>query len=420
VPFRLTRKEVAWAFYDWGNSAFATVVMASLFPLMLRGYWLPADAAPETGTILLGKTSAIAGILVAAIAPLAGAIGDRRGNRATLLAAFALCGIGATMMLAGSPAADPTPAVIAFIVATIGFAGANAFYDSLLISVTERKRFDFVSGVGFSLGYLGGGLLFGCIVFALAKPESFGFADATAVAKAAFVLVGVWWLVFTLPLLFSVKDKVDKSVKPTQAVVAGVKQLLHTFQDVRKDKTVFIFLLAYFFYIDGVNTVMKMAVDYGAALKLPQSSLVKALLVTQFVGFPAAIIYSKLGEKIGAAKGILIGICVYAVSVIFASKMNSVAEFYGLAVVIGLVQGGVQALSRSLFASLIPPDKASEYFGFYNMLGKLSSILGPFLMAYVAAKTGNNRISILSLLLLFGLGGIILVYSQRRPTTTES
>ena len=261
MPFQITRKELAWALYDWGNSAFATAVMASLFPLMLRQHWLPADAAPETGTILLGRTSAVAGLLVAGIAPLAGAIGDRRGNRCRLLFAFALFGIAGTIALATAPAGNPLPAIIAFVIATIGFAGANAFYDSLLISVTSRDRFDFISGFGFSLGYLGGGILFTVVVFALAAPERFGLSDATGAAKAAFVLVGVWWFVFTLPLIFSVRDKVDANAKVSDAVIAGVKQLAHTFADVRRNKAVFVFLLAYFFYIDGVNTVMKMACD---------------------------------------------------------------------------------------------------------------------------------------------------------------
>lgn len=414
---RLTRKEVCWALYDWGNSAFATVVLATLFPLMLRDFWSDGLSNPTT---MLGMANTVAGGLVALLAPLCGAIGDRRGNRCRMLMGFAALGIVSTGLLAAVPRGAMMPALALFVFGVVGFAGANTFYDGLLIAITHRDRFDIMSSIGYSLGYLGGGIFFAGIIFMLGNPARFGLADAAAVTRVSFVLVAAWWLIFTIPLLLTVKDTIDPTVSTRKAVSEGVAQLVATFSEVRKNRTIFLFLLAYFFYIDGINTVMKMAVDFGAALNLPKDAMIKALLLTQFVGFPAAIVYGRLGEKIGAARGILIGIGTYAVTIIWASQMSSSREFYMLAGIIGLVQGGVQALSRSMFASLIPSDKASEFFGFYNMLGKLSSVMGPFLMAVVSAKTGNNSLSILSLLLLFGIGGIVLLLTPRAPATEPS
>jgi UMF1 family MFS transporter len=268
---------------------------------------------------------------------------------------------------------------------------------------------DSISALGFSLGYLGGGILFavnGCMVF---WPETFGLESQAQAVRIAFLSVAVWWAVFSIPLFLGVREpRVQARVGGLDAVRAGVRQLAATFREIRRLRMVFLFLLAYWFYIDGVDTIIRMGADYGLSLGFPFSSLLIALLIMQFIGFPAALVFGRIGERLGAKTGVLIGIGVYFGVTVWAFFMDTVAEFYGLAVAIGLVQGGVQALSRSLYARLIPQDKAAEFFGFYNMLGKSAAVLGPVLMGWVGLLTGSTRYGILSLILLFAVGGYLL------------
>jgi len=278
------------------------------------------------------------------------------------------------------------------------------------VNVADKDKLDLVSALGYSLGYVGGGLLFALNVFMVSRPGVFGFEDATEAVRWSFLTVAIWWAVFTIPLLLFVPETrlEQRTVSLWITIRSGFTQLRDTFREIRQLKTLFTFLIGYWLYIDGVNTVMRMAVDYGSALELPGNSLILALLVTQFVGFPAALVFGKLGEKIGPRAGILIGLGVYMGVCVFGSFITTVTHFYALAVTVGLVQGGVQSLSRSLFARLIPTDKAGEFFGFYNMLGKFAVILGPALMGGVGLLTGNPRMGILALVLLFGLGAAIL------------
>jgi len=267
----------------------------------------------------------------------------------------------------------------------IGFSGANVFYDSLLPSVASEDKIDFVSSLGFSMGYLGGGLLFLVNVVMTLKPELFGLADAGEAVRYSFLSVAIWWGAFTLITIFWVPEEKTAAASDEGAnfVLDGFKQFIGTFKKVRHLKTVFLFLLAYWFYIDGVDTIIRMAVDYGMSLGFDSNDLIKALLITQFVGFPSALVFGKLGEKWGVRKSIYLAICVYMFVTIWGTMMTNRQEFYILAVIIGLVQGGIQALSRSYYSRLIPKDQAAEYYGFYNMLGKFAAIFGPALMGIV-------------------------------------
>jgi UMF1 family MFS transporter len=295
--------------------------------------------------------------------------------------------------------------------AGIGFAGANIFYDALIVDVSVRDKFDIVSAFGFAAGYLGGGLALVIAIAFTTVPETFGFAGREQAMLASFVLAGLWWAVFSIPLLLGVKEsRIDSDIRFTQAVTGGIEQLLATFKEVRRLRIVWLFLLAYWFYIDGVYTIIRMAMDYGVRLEFDQISLVWAFLITQFIGFPAAIAYGKLGEKIGAKTGIVIAIGVYIAVTIYGYFMDVVAEFYALAIVIGLVQGGVQSLSRSLYARIVPGNKAAEFFGFYNIMGKFATVLGPLLVAMVSGFTGDPRLAILSIIVLFAIGGILLLF----------
>lgn len=404
----LRRPVIAWALYDWANSAFATTVMAVFLPILFKSHWnvgVPATLS----TFRLGIASTIASLIVAVLAPIVGAIADKGGARIRLLVLFTFLGAAMTAALPLVARGNWLLASILYVVASLGFWGGNQFYDSLLLDVAEEEDYDLVSGFGYSLGYLGGGLLFLLNVVMVSNPAAFGFPDSITSIKASFVMVAVWWLVFSVPVfLFVHEQRVAPPLRFAAAVRAGLSELRETVRYVRSDRTLLLFLLAYWFYIDGVNTVMKMAVDYGLSLGFAQSSLIVALLMTQFVGFPAALAFGWLGKRYGARTGIFIAIAVYAGATLYAYFMESEREFYALAITVGLVQGGIQSLSRSFYGRLVPPGKGGEFYGFYNMMGKAAAVLGPLLTGVTALLTDDSRLGILSLVLLFAIGAVVL------------
>lgn len=402
------RPALSWALYDWANSAFATTVMAGFFPTFFRQFW-SAGAESSVTTFRLGIANAAAGFIIALAAPLLGAIADRGGRRKQFLAAWSLLGIGATFALYFVAKGDWALATTLFVLATLGFNGGIVFYDALLLDVAQPRDYDRVSALGYGLGYLGGGVLFALNVLMVLKPATFGLADAAEAVRFSFLTVAFWWLLFMLPLLFGVREKRAAQASGVRGVVvSGWRELKATARQIRAQTALLQFLIAYWLYIDGVNTVIKMAVDYGLALGLASSDLLGALLLTQFVAFPAAIAFGRLGERWGARECVLLGIAVYAALTVWAFFLDSTAEFYAMAVVVGLVQGGVQSLSRSFFGRLVPEGKSAEYYGFYNMVGKFGTVLGPLLMGATALIMDSTRASILSLLILFIAGGALL------------
>jgi UMF1 family MFS transporter len=414
---------VAWALYDWANSAFATTVMAGFFPVFFKEYWNAGVVATES-TFRLGMLNGIGAAFIAILAPVLGAIADRSNARVRMLMLVTLLGCAATAGLALVAQGHWLAASLLYMLASLGFWGGIVFNDSLLLHVAEPDEYDLVSGYGYSLGYLGGGLLFALNVFMTLKPQLFGLADAGEAVRASFVTVGVWWLVFALPCVLVVKERRPvASVGAAEAVRRGLRELRGTLAEVRRYRPVLWFLAAYFLYIDGVNTVIKMAVDYGLSLGFGPADLMKALLLTQFVGFPAALAFGWLGRRIGARRGIFLALTVYAGVTCYAYFIDSARDFYVLAVAVGLVQGGIQSLSRSYFGRLVPAGKSAEFFGFYNMMGKFAAVLGPLLMAVTALLTGNSRLSILSILVLFVAGGTLLVLAaraERRAATKKA
>jgi MFS transporter, UMF1 family len=382
--------------------------MAGFFPLYFKQYWNDGVSATES-TFRLGLANGTASLVVALLAPLVGAIADKSGARVRLLALFTVLGAAMTAALYLVQQGDWVAASLLYIGASLGFWGGNQFYDSLITDVAERDEYDLVSGYGYSLGYLGGGVLFAVNVMMATQPGLFGIADASTAVKLSFVSVGIWWLVFTIPLLLYVRETRSAPPLPMmQAIRAGGRELIETIRHLRGDRTLLFFLLAYWFYIDGVNTIIKMAVDYGLSLGLKQASLIAALLLVQFVGFPAALAFGWLGKRIGARTGIFIAIGVYTAAAVYAYFLDTELEFFVLAIVIGLVQGGVQSLSRSLYGRLIPSGKAGEFFGFYNLMGKAAAILGPLLTGVVALTTGDSRLAIVSISILFVIGALFL------------
>jgi UMF1 family MFS transporter len=414
------RPVVAWALYDWANSAFACTVMAGFFPVFFKQYWNAGVPATES-TFRLGLTSGLASLCIALLAPVLGAIADRSSARLRLLLAFTVLGSVATLALALVPQGAWLAAATLFLVASLGFWGGIVFNDSLLLHVAEPHEYDLVSGFGYAMGYLGGGLLFAINVVMTQRPEWFGLASASEAVRWSFVTVGAWWLLFALPCLLTVKERATTGATAAtwrEAIRQGWRELAATAREIRKYRVLVWFLAAYILYIDGVNTVIKMAVDYGLSLGFDQSHLIKALLLTQFVAFPAALAFGWLGSRIGARNGIFIAIAVYFAATCYAYFLQDAFDFYVLAFIVGLVQGGVQSLSRSYYGRLVPREKSSEFFGFYNMMGKASAILGPMLVGVTAALTGSSRLSILSILLLFIGGAALLLVARRAEQST--
>ena len=398
---------IGWALYDWANSAFSLTVVTAFVPVLLAQYWNDGAASTVT-TFRLGWANALASLVIALMAPVIGAIADRASYRKGLLLVFAALGVIMTGALFFVAQGQWFIAVALYVFASIGFAGSNSLYDALLTAVSAEEDFDRISALGYACGYLGGALLFTLNVLMVANPGWFGLASDVEAVRLAFLLVAIWWAVFSIPLLLFVQEDRSAAQSVARSVVDGLRQLKKTLAKVRSHRDTVIFLLAYWLYIDGVYTIIKMAVDYGLSQGLNMDDLIQAVLITNYVGFPAALAFGAFGARFGAKRGIIVALCVYLLATMVAPFINTEAEFYALAIAIGLVQGGVQSLSRSLFARLIPAGQTAEFFGFYNMLGKFAAILGPALVGVVALATGSQRIGILSIIVLFIAGLAVL------------
>lgn len=403
----LNRQVVAWAIYDCGNSAFALTVLAVLYPLFLGSYWSAGDDGAVV-TARLAWATATASVVVSLLAPVLGAIADSGGYRKRFLFLLAIVGAVTTAALSLVPEGAWPYAWILFVLASIGFYSANVFYDSLIVDVSQPQYYNLVSSLGFSLGYFGGASLLALHVWMLRDPQAFGFADAVAVIRFAFVSVGVWWLAFLVPLMLIVQEGKSATAGKGGTIRAAYRALAATFQEIRKYRNVLLFLIAYWLYIDGVFTVIFMAVNFGQRLGFSQTDLVTALLITNFVGFPATLAYGFLGHLFGAKNAIYLGLAVYIGVAGWAAFLTDVSQFYVMAITIGMVQGGVQGMSRSLYASLIPPDQSGEFFGFYNMLTKFAHVLGPVLVGVVTMFSDEPKFILIALMPLFVLGAMVL------------
>ncbi len=407
---KLNKKAWSWALYDWANSGFATTVMAGFFPIFFKSFWA-TDLESAQSTFVIGSVNSLVGLLIAISAPILGAFADVGRSKKRFLFAFAILGVLATGYLFFIPESSWKIAVFFYALGVIGFSGSNIFYDSLIVTVSKPSDRNRVSSLGFSLGYLGGGILFGLNVMMYMNPGWFGLTSATEAILWSFLTVSVWWLIFSIPIFLNVNEQkdADEPIPNGSLIVGAFKNLYQTALSIRKYKSAVIFLFAYFLYMDGVDTIIRMATSYGSDIGLTASSMIGALLLTQFIGFPATLIFGIYADKFGYKQSLSFAIVVYIGVVLFSSQMDSALEFYIVACVIGLVQGGVQAISRSFFSNLIPEDKAAQFFGFYNFIGKSSVFLGPFMVSGIALLTGNPSYGILSLLLLF-IPGLYLLW----------
>lgn len=403
----ITKQVVAWALYDWGNSAFALSVLAVLFPLFLGSYWSAGD---EGGVVTsrLAWVTAASSLAVVLLAPVLGAIADSGGYRKRFLFVLVIIGAVSTASLSLIDSGEWPYALILFMLASIGYYSANVFYDSLIVDVSAPRNFSLVSSLGFSLGYFGGASLLALHVWMLNSPETFGFQSSIQVIRFAFVTVGIWWLFFLIPLLLFVRERKSAAVTGEGTIHAAYRVLAATIREVRKYQQAVLFLIAYCLYIGGVFTVIFMAVNFGQRLGFNQTDLVKALLITNFVGFPATLAYGYLGHWFGPKTALYVGLVVYVCVACWAVFLRDVSQFYAMAITIGLVQGGVQGMSRSLYASLIPADQSGEFFGFYNMLTKVAHVIGPTLVGLGAMISDDPKFMLITLIPLFLIGGWML------------
>jgi UMF1 family MFS transporter len=403
------KQEWSWALYDWANSVYALIVITAFFPFFLKYHVNFADSGLNV-TTLLGYANSLASLAVVILAPAMGAIADQFGAKKKLLGVFAAVGILATFSLSLVSNGQPMLAAFIFVLGNIGFSTANGLYDALILSMTSEDKLDRLSALGFSLGYAGSLILFVFGFLTSLHPELFGLSDSIAAMRLIFILTALWWLIFMIPLLAVVQKEerlAKEGIPPWQAVKSAFGELRETLQEIRQYRAAAIFLLAYWLYIDGVYTVIKMAVAYSEALGFESSVPLKGILLVQVIAIPATLGFGWMAGKFGARRMIMTGILAYLVVTVGAPFMTRPEHFYILAVIIGLAQGGIQSISRSMFARLIPQSEAGKYFGFYNMVGKFAAVLGPFLMATIAFVF-NERFSILAIPVLLIMGMVLL------------
>ena len=443
---KFTKVEKSWIMYDWANSIYATNIMAAIFPIYF------AMVATDTGNKIFGYAVSAANLLVALLSPLLGAIGDFKGMKKKLFGGFLIVGLIFTVTMAFFD--NWMLMLIGMVLSRIGFSGSCLFYDSFLTDVTDNDRMDRVSAWGYAMGYIGGSTIPFIISiafifvstmegamnwYATTFPQLAATYSLEVIAyKASILLVVIWWSLFSIPFLKNVKQVHSVDESPKQLAKEAFVNAGHTFRDICADRRVLLFILAYFFYIDGVDSIISLATNYGSSLGLGTIGMILALLVTQIVAVPFSILFGNLGRKKGGIRMIGIAVGVYFLITIIGFLMGynidrfegnapesamrvSQVLFWVLATMVGTVQGGIQALSRSYYGQLIPAERSNEYYGFLDIFGKFSCVIGPAMYSLVYSLTGKASFGILSIILLFLFGGILLFFcsAQNRAVAAK-
>jgi len=417
-----------WCMYDWANSAFSTTVLAAFFPPFYRSLVIDAGLAENRATAFWGYTTSVALILVAVMAPVLGATADHTGGRKRYAGFFVGLGVLATASFGLIGEGSWLVASILFLAGSIGFSGANLFYDSLLPHVASRGDIDQVSARGHALGYVGGGILLVVNALWVLRPALFGFSSADVAVRASFLSVAVWWGIFSVPFFRNVSEPlVVRRERGRPAIVEGLSRLVETFREIRKHRQLAMLLVAYWVYSDGIGTIIRMATAYGDEIGIELTDMVTALVITQFVGIPFSLLFGRIARRIGAKRSILIALAVYACVAVSAYFMRTALHFYVLAFVVGTVQGGSQALSRSLYGSMVPRNRAAEFFGFFSSSSKFAGVFGPLVFGVVSHFVGGSRAGVVSLIVFFVVGGLLLarvdvdegLAAARRAETAE-
>ena len=402
-----TKEEKSWIFYDWANSAFSAIVAAIILPVFFKSMAESSGVSAVDATAYWGYATSLGTLICAVLAPFLGTLGDFRGMKKKLFTAFMLLGVVSTFLLALTNSWQGL--LLFYVLGTLGFSGSCIYYDSFLLDVTDVSRMDRVSSVGYGLGYIGGSTIPLVISLVLIQFGS-GFGVPTMLAtKLSFILTAVWWLVFTIPMLRHVQQK--HAIEPDRDMFAHtLRNMKDTLSMIVKNRSILFFVIAYFFYIDGVGTIIHMATVFGSSCGLDSMDLMVVLLVVQIVAFPFAILYGRLADRFGSRKMILFGIATYIVVCMLGFNLKEMKDFLLLAVLVGTAQGGIQALSRSFYGKLVPAEHASEYFGFFDVFGKFSAVIGPALFGVVAQLTGVTNYGALAVMFMFILGGAIFMF----------
>jgi UMF1 family MFS transporter len=395
--------------YDWANSAFATTIMAAVLPAFY-GAVAGAGLSGNMATVYWGYTASIAMLIGAVLAPTLGAVADYLGAKKRFLAAFALLGVLFTSLLVLVGRGDWLLASILYVLGEVGFSGSNVFYDSLLPHIARPEDMDYVSSKGYAMGYLGGGILLAINIVMILFWDKLGLPSQEMASRLSFLSVGIWWVVFSIPLLRTVPEPPVPAISGPRVspLQAAFQRLGSTFHDIRRYRELTKFIVAFWLYNDGIGTIIKMATIYGTEIGIGQTHLIGALLLTQFVGIPFSLLFGKLPKRIGTKPSIYLALAVYTLISIAGYFMTKAWHFWVLAGMVGLVQGGSQALSRSLFGVMVPRSKTAEFYGFYDISSKFAGIIGPAIFALVGQLTGSSRLSIISLVIFFIFGGLIL------------
>ena len=400
----------SWMMYDWANSAFATTMLAAVLPIFYQS--VAASGLPNhEATSYWAFTQTIGMILVALLSPILGAMADLSRRKMAFLRVFAICGSVACMLMFFAGSGDWLYVSVLFILATIGFSGGNTFYDSLLPEIAAPDERDEISAKGYMYGYIGGGVLLAVNIVMLEKWEMLGFPNKLVATQTVFLSVGIWWLLFSLPIFRHLQDPVRTDRQSVSYYTKqGFGRLAQTIKRVKHYPELLKYMVSFWFFNDGISTIIGMAAIYGAGMGIQTSHLIIALLITQFVGIPFTYLFAKFARRLGSKRSLYVSLSTYIVIVFFGYFMTTALHFYILAFLVGMVQGGSQAVARSVYSQMVPISRASEFFGFLSLSSKVSASIGPAVFGMVGLMTGSTRLAILSILFFFIIGIILLAF----------
>ncbi len=415
----MTRQERSWVLYDWANSAYSIIITTAIFPIFFKS--VAASGAPGyQSTAWWGYANSLYTLLLAVMAPVLGTIADYQARKKKFFLFFFLLGVLSTLSLYFVGQGEWVKALLIYMGSALGFSGANIFYDAFLVDVTTEDRMDWVSTNGYGWGYLGSTIPFVLCLILITQHKIFGFASSDPAVRISFLVTGLWWLLFTVPLLRNVRQVyfIAPSASPVRD---SFRRIGETLRGIKRYRNLAVFLAAYFFYIDGVDTIIKMATPIAIDVGINENMLLVVLMAIQIVAFPFALLYGRLARRFSARTMLFAGIGIYVVITLLAFFLPSLgsleaktALFWVLSMLVATSQGGIQALSRSLYGKLVPKERSAEFFGFYNIFGKFAAIMGPFLVAFFAGVTRNTAYGILSINLLFVIGGVLLFFVRQK------
>ncbi len=417
---KYNKEEKSWMLYDWASSAYSIIITTAIFPIYFKSVADNAGVNQADSTAYLGYTISISTFILALLGPILGTLADYKGMKEKFFRFFFFMGTLSTAALLFVPSDNWLLLLIVYTLTSLGARGANVFYDAYIVDVTENDRMDDVSAKGYALGYVGSVIPFVfCIAVIILSQLGMIPLSVTVASRIAFLITALWWFIFTIPMFKNVKQKYWVEREP-RVIVNSIRRLGKTFKEIKKYRTIFLFLLSYFFYIDGVGTIISMSTAYGTDLGLGSTELIIALLAVQIVAAPFAVLFGKLANRFGARKMIFTGIIIYMIVCIYAMFLKTIVDFWVMAMLVATAQGGIQSLSRSYFAQMVPKEKVNEFFGFYNIFGRFASVSGPILVGLTTQLTGSSAFGVFSLVILFAIGFVVLLFVPNSSTASIS